>query len=290
MSAGIVKFKTDDNRELSLTAQDVVGLVCPQATPTEVELFLRYCQAHRLDPIGTKDAYLIKYGGAPATMVTGYQVFNRRAKSFPSYRGIKSGVVVMREGRVERRRGSAVYAQLGEELLGGWAEVYVEGWEAPVYNEVALTDYSKPDAKGRNGWAKMPSVMIEKVAKANAWRTAYPDEFGGMYTSEEMDQARADGQPAPAQPAYADPAPIRRIFEPFAAAAHPDVEDKAERYRMAMGDVLAHVKGEGMDRLTEVQVRRAVSYMEEEIAAVPPVVEAAPVEAEVEVYDGEEVF
>lgn len=259
--AGIVKFKTDAGQDMQLTAKDVTDLVCPQATPKEVELFLRYCSAHRLDPIGTKDAYLIKYGSQPASMVTGYQVFNRRAKSFKSYRGIKSGVVVERGGKVEHKQGSAVYRQLGETLIGGWAEVYVDGWEAPVYNEVALSDYST----GKSNWQKMPGVMIEKVSKANAWRTAYPDEFGGMYTSEEMEQAGGDSKPE--QPAYADPTPIKHIFEPFAMAAHPEVGDKRGRYAAAQADILAEVKGTDMHMLTESQVRRAVSFMEEAIAA-----------------------
>lgn len=279
MTTSIVRFKADDGRDMELTTQDVQQLVCPEATPKELELFLRYCEAHRLDPIGTKDAYLVKYRDNPATMITGYQVFNRRAKSFPSYRGIRSGVVVSRDGGVERRQGSAVYGQLNETLLGGWAEVYVEGWQAPVYNEVSLKDYST----GRSNWAKMPGVMIEKVAKANAWRTAYPDEFGGMYTSEEMDQARRERPvEAVSEPAYADPTPIRRLFPAFASALLPEVADKGERYAAAQAEVLRHVGGEAMDRLSEAQARRAVSFMEEWIAnpalAVEPDPEYEPAE------------
>lgn len=252
--ADLVKFKADSGKDVQLTGKEVTDLVCPGATQREVELFLRYCAAHRLDPIGTKDAYLIKYGDKPASMVTGYQVFNRRAKSFPSYRGIKSGVVVERGGEVSHKQGSAVYRKLGETLIGGWAEVYVEGWEAPVYNEVALSDYST----GRSNWQKMPGVMIEKVAKANAWRTAYPDEFGGMYTSEEMGQAA---------PRAADVGPIRRIFEPYALAAHPEIAGKRERYDAATADILRAVGASDMHALTEAQARRAVSHMEEVMAA-----------------------
>lgn len=278
--ADIVKFRADSGQDMQLTAKEVTDLVCPQATPKEVELFLRYCQAHRLDPIGTKDAYLIKYGSQPASMVTGYQVFNRRAKSFPSYRGIKSGVVVERGGEVVHKQGSAVYGQLGETLIGGWAEVYVDGWQAPVYNEVSLRDYST----GKSNWAKMPGVMVEKIAKANAWRTAYPDEFGGMYTSEEMDQAR------PQQPAYADPTPIKHIFEAFAMAEHPEIEDKKARYAAAQADILREVGGQSMHELTEAQVRRAVSYMEEEIAAANRADATADEPAEDPVYEYEEEF
>lgn len=184
MSCEIAKFEADNGQEITVTAQDVQQFVCPDATPQELALFVSYCQAHRLDPIGAKDAYLIKYGNQ-TSMVTSYQVFNRRARQFPDYRGITSGVVVLgNDQQLHHKKGSAVYQW--EQLIGGWAEVYVEGWKAPVYAEVSLSDYST----GKNQWGKMPGVMVEKVAKSVAWRTAYPGEFGGMYTTEEMGQAQ----------------------------------------------------------------------------------------------------
>lgn len=260
MAQGIVRFKTDDGRDMQLSAREVTEMVCPQATPQEVALFLRYCEAHRLDPIGTKDAYLVKYGGSAAKMVTGYQVFNRRAKTFPDYRGIKSGVVVMRDGTIHHKQGNAVYKQIGEELIGGWAEVYVEGWKAPVYSEVDLGAYST----GQANWKSMPGVMIEKVAKSNAWRTAYPDEFSNMYTSEEMDQAVKPAEDVVQDPV--DVSPIKRIFPAYADACF-DAPDKVGRYAMATQAILDHVGAGDMSALTEAQVRGAVSFMEEETAA-----------------------
>lgn len=269
MSAGIVKYKTDTGQDMQLTSKEVVDMVCPNATPHEVELFLRYCEAHRLDPIGAKDAYLIKYGSAKASMVTGYQVFNRRAKSFPDYRGIESGVVIMRDGQIAHKQGNAVYKAAGERLIGGWAKVYVDGWTVPTYCEVDLDSYST----GKSNWAKMPGVMIEKVAKSAAWRTAYPDEFSGMYTSEEMDQAtegtakevRAEAVETVSEPEHADPTPIKALFVAYADACFPDGE-KRQRYADATAAILRSVNGSDMSKLSTSQVRTAVSIMEEEIA------------------------
>lgn len=195
VDVAIARFTADNGQEVTVTPQDVQRLVCPRATVQELGLFMAYCQAHRLDPVGSKDAYLIKYGDGPASMVTGYQVFNRRARKFPDYRGIESGVVVLgNDQQVHHKPGSAVYEW--ERLIGGWARVHVEGWEAPVYAEVALSDYDT----GRSQWKRMPGVMVEKVAKSVAWRTAYPEEFGGMYSSEEMGRAARPAQGAAEAP------------------------------------------------------------------------------------------
>lgn len=266
MSEAIAKFTADNGQEVTVTPEDVRSLVCPQATPQELALFVAYCQTHRLDPIGAKDAYLIKYGNGPASMVTNYQVFNRRARKSPDYRGIESGVVVLgNDQKVHHKPGSAVYGW--EQLLGGWARVHVAGWEVPVYAEANLSDYST----GRSQWAKMPGVMIEKVAKSVAWRTAYPEEFGGMYSTEEMGQARAE-RPAP-QP-EACHAPGDQPVEPDEVEAAPDllapVRERFARWRRASGldpreaeRRLCEVAGvERMQDMDEGQVARVCRAMD----------------------------
>lgn len=272
MSGEIAKFEADSGREITVTAQDVQRLVCPSATPQELALFVSYCQAHRLDPIGAKDAYLIKYGNGPASMVTSYQVFNRRARQFPDYRGITSGVVVLgSDQQLHHKKGSAVYQW--EQLVGGWAEVYVDGWEAPVYAEVALSDYST----GRSQWAKMPGVMVEKVAKSVAWRTAYPGELGGMYTNEEMGQAQ--GHEAPQEPQQApveveatvEPERPRRQVEPALVPLLQRVTELAYltgvSKRTICDAVLERHAATGLSQLDEAEIRQECDDLDREIAA-----------------------
>lgn len=259
----IVKFTDDSGLAVQVTPEDIRKYVCEAATEKEVGLFLQLCQSQRLNPF-VKDAYLVKYGSAPASMITSYQVFNRRACKDANYDGIRSGVVVLTNGALERRRGSAVYRQLGDELLGGWAEVRFKDGREPAYAELALADYNT----GKSNWAKMPGVMIEKCAKAAAWRLAFPDTFQGMYTAEEMGQAA----PAPEAPRPVDLQPVRELFKPFCEARAMTPAD-------GMAAVCAAVGAADMHSMTEQQARRARAWMEEELAA------AAPVEAEAVVVE-----
>lgn len=270
----IVKFTDDSGLAVQVTPDDVRRYICENATEKEVGLFLQLCRTQRLNPF-VKDAYLVKYGSAPASMITAYQVFNRRACRDANYDGIKSGVVVLSNGAIERRRGSAVYKQLGDELLGGWAEVRFKDGREPAYAELALTDYST----GKSNWAKMPGVMIEKCAKATAWRLAFPDTFQGMYTAEEMDQAE------PPQPEQVQPEPVQRPvdLQPIRELFKPYCEHFGITPAEGMAAVCGAVGAEDMHSMTEQQARRARAWMEEEMAA--PVVEA-----EYEVVDEGEVF
>lgn len=85
----------------------------------------------------------------------------------------------------------------GEELIGGWAKVYLDGYACPIFEEVALSEYAAPDRYGKNGWSKMPATMIRKVALCHALREAFPEDLGGLYGAEEMNQARQQEQAAP---------------------------------------------------------------------------------------------
>lgn len=260
MSDGIIEFKDDAGMPVKFTSQDIRERLCPNATDSELALCVELCNRQHLNPF-TQDVYLVKYGNAPASIITNYQVFNRRANKQPNYGGIDSGVVVLRDGKVVKKKGSAVYKIIGEQLIGGWAEVKFTDGKIPAYAELALTDYST----GKSNWAKMPGVMIDKCAKAAAWRLAYPGEFRGMYVSEEMDQA----QPQPREVAATverapevDLQPVRDLFKPFMAATALDSAGAMAAICAAVGCTSG-----SMHDMTQTQARRAASWMEEEIAA-----------------------
>lgn len=160
----------------------------------EVMMFMSLCKYQHLNPF-LKEAYLIKYGNNdPATIVTGKDVFTKRADSNPNYNGKKAGVIVLKkDGTVEEREGSMVLPN--EKLVGGWAKVFIKG-KGPEYQSVSFDEYvgRKKDGSLNSQWAKRPGTMIRKVAVVQALREAFPDRFQGLYASEEMATVNDVGQ------------------------------------------------------------------------------------------------
>lgn len=147
----------------------------------EIRLFIELCKYQKLNPfIG--EAYAIKFGGE-FQMVIGYDTYKRRAEENPSYRGRKSGIVVLRGGDVIQKEGTCLYP--GEELIGGWCRVFREmanGQSIEEYKEVSLAEYDKKMAN----WKSKPCTMIEKVAVSQALRAAFPKDYTSLYTAEEL--------------------------------------------------------------------------------------------------------
>lgn len=158
-------------------------------TDQEVMMFLSLCKFQHLNPF-LREAYLIKFGSSPATMVVGKDVFTKRARRNPDYAGKKAGITVLDEnGNLIDREGTLVLK--GETLVGGWAKVYIKGYEAPEYAAVSFDEYAGRKANGElnNQWATKPATMIRKVALVQALREAFPEEMGGMYAPEEVPSA-----------------------------------------------------------------------------------------------------
>lgn len=176
----IVKYTEESGAVVQFTAQDLKERLCPNATDQDIAFAMALCQAQKLNPF-TKDVHIIKYGNAPAQIITSKDVFSKRANANPNYEGFEAGVVVLSNGKIIHREGSAVYKAANEQLLGGWCKVFVKG-KHPFYDEVTLDEYST----GKSNWAKMPATMIRKVAYVHCLREAFPDDFQGLYTPEEM--------------------------------------------------------------------------------------------------------
>ena len=194
-----VEFKSLSGLDVKLDAETVKNTLTRgngKVTDQEVMMFLRTCQAKQRDPIENGEVYLIKYDDkAPAQLVVGCHAYVRRADHFPDYRGCKHGITVVRrspngEVTVVQKEGSCVYKALGEELIGGWCKVYRErraGQVDEYFVEVSLEEYNS----GKSNWAAKPATMIQKVAKSQAFRAAFPNEYEGIYTVDEIQASGA---------------------------------------------------------------------------------------------------
>lgn len=169
--SNIVKISNES--QLSGFSDDQLRLikstVAKGATDDELKLFLYRCKNLELDPLKPGQIYFIKYNSNSAgTIVVGIDGFRSRAARTGKLAGIKRGSI-KEDGK----------------LVGAWAEVYRSDWQHPAREEVPLAEYNS----GKSQWQKMPETMIKKVAECAALRMAFPDELGGIYAPEEMDQA-----------------------------------------------------------------------------------------------------
>lgn len=162
-----------------------------KVTDQEVMMFLTLCKYQHLNPF-LREAYLIKYGNSPATIVTGKDTFTKRANKNPNYKGKQAGIIVLTDkGEVINREGT--FSLPNEKIVGGWARIFIKDRE-PEYNTVSFNEYvgRKSDGSINNQWSTKPATMIRKVAIVQALRECFPEDFGGMYSPEEMSNANME--------------------------------------------------------------------------------------------------
>lgn len=132
--------------------------------------FLEICQAMGLNPF-LREIYAVtykdKYGNVQASVITGYEVYIKRA---------------MRTGLVQNWK-AWTEGNKKDGTLKGCIKIKRADWTEPFYMEVYFDEYDT----GRNLWVTKPRTMIEKVAIAQGFRRCFPEEMGGMpYTKDEM--------------------------------------------------------------------------------------------------------
>ncbi len=162
----------------------------PNASDFEVFTFIQLCKAQGLNPF-LRDAYLIKYGNNPATIVTGKETFTQRAESHPQFDGMEAGIIVDRDGDVRYFKGT--FHLPTDTLLGGWARVHRKDRSVPLEKSVAFSEYDT----GKSLWKTKPATMIEKVPIVQALREAFPQTFAGLYDSSEIGQDLPRNEEAP---------------------------------------------------------------------------------------------
>lgn len=154
--------------------QLIKDTVAKGAMPDEFSLFLYTAKARGLNPL-LKQIYLIKRKqkrgdrwvdvGTIQTGIDGFRLIANRTRKL---KGVERGI--------KREDNGKLYA---------WARVWRKDWEHPAYEEVSLDEY-----KGETPlWHRMPEQMLKKCAEVAALRMAFPEDLGGLYSHEEMEQA-----------------------------------------------------------------------------------------------------
>lgn len=179
-SAGDVKLNPSIVRKYLVNGNGAV-------TDQEIALFLGLCKAQNLNPF-TREAYLIKYGGnQPAAIVVAKDVFLKRAYRSEQFKGHKAGIICQAPGSHDLTYTPGICPP-GSKIVGGWAEVHTDGWSFPLRVEVDFAEYQarKSDGTPNRMWSEKPATMIRKVALVQALREAFPDNYQGMYSEEEI--------------------------------------------------------------------------------------------------------
>lgn len=149
----------------------------------EIVFFMNTCKMQGLNPLAQGEVYLIKYSkDDPAQMVVGKDAYLRRAFDHPDYLFKNDGIVVRRGNDIVQKEGCCLYP--GETLLGGWCRVFFmrNGKERTAFKEVSFSEYNK----GKANWTTKPATMINKVAISQCVRDAFPKDYEGLYSGEEM--------------------------------------------------------------------------------------------------------
>jgi len=162
----------------NITKEDVKRLFCATATDKELTMFLQIAKLNKLNPL-KREIYLVKYKeGTPASILTGYEVYLKRASRSGQYGGFKVWIE-------------------GEDFeMKACIDVYRKDFPHPLHHEVDYSEYvqMKWDSESRKRvpnkfWHEKPKTMLKKVVISQGLRFAFPDELAGIpYVREEVNE------------------------------------------------------------------------------------------------------
>lgn len=248
-------------------------------TPQEIVFFMNLCKMQHLNPLVGNEVYCIKYDTSkPAQVVVGKNAYMRRAYENPDYLCKEDGIIVERGGETFPKEGCCLYK--GETLVGGWCRVHFmrNGTERTAYKEVAFSEYNAEQAN----WKSKPATMVNKVAVSQCIREAFPKDYEGVYSEDEMvasGAVPADFKEVPTEPEQPADPPIdqehRKILLKFCRS-----EIGGADWQNVYTEILNDLGLESSDGMTMSQYERMENRIKD-IAAIRRA-EAAEKEAQAE--------
>lgn len=190
---------TFDNDELDL----IKTTIAKGTTDEQLKLFVQVCKQTGLNPFARQIYAVVRN---TKKRINGRDEWVPEMSIQTSIDGYR--LLAQRSGEYAGQDGPYFLDGKTKQWLDYWIEDYPpvaarvgvlrKGFEKYLYavakfESYAVREYNqdtrKSDGALKNLWAKMPEVMIAKVAEALALRRAFPAELSGVYTKEEMDQA-----------------------------------------------------------------------------------------------------
>lgn len=200
-----------------------------------VEAFLHQCVRTGLDPIA-RQIYCIRRGGKWQTQVSidGARLVAERSGKYEGQEDAEwssdGGQTWSTAWMPTDAQPFPTHARVGVFKTGHrQATRAVARWDSYVVMDAEWSNGRKTGEKVSSMWAKMPDLMLAKVAEMLALRKAFPQDLSGLYSSEEMQQA--DRQQRAPQQAPEQQALVAEQVAPsedwFAAAAVVSSKDEA---------------------------------------------------------------
>ena len=159
---------TEQSQITAKLLNDYFATLTDKLTDVQRNQFAAVAQAFGLNPFKREiyaTTYKNKDGVTVMSIVTGYEVYLKRAEMNPNYNGFET----------------AFGTANGD--MSCTCKVYRKDRTMPVTSTVWMKEYNT----NRSLWASKPRMMLEKVAIATAFRRAFPMDFGGMpYTNDEL--------------------------------------------------------------------------------------------------------
>lgn len=170
---------------ISLSVNDVLRWLAPEAPPGEAMRFLLTCRLAGIDPF-RHEAHLIPYDtkqGRRWTIVIDKSGWLRMAEGHPAYDGCQSGIILRDPKTGEHTEVEGAYVPPGVGVVGGWAKVFRKDRKIPVYSRIG-SEYAKGNSPM---WQSQMPTMYRKTALISALReSGLCFGYGGAYDRAEM--------------------------------------------------------------------------------------------------------